>query len=443
MTTQLVQSLMSVKTESTKAGKQTLLKQYENVPHFKRAIEYMLNPFEMVGISTKKLNKDIEPNITITDFDELLTYLNDNPTGSDAVISVVKGYLSQYEGDDLDILSQLIAKTLTIGVSDKSANKAYGDRFIPIFNVQLAFAYEKKIQMYTSEKFYVTQKLDGYRALTTVDIDRESNGINIETYSRKGQPIEGLSQLHTSIVNMIKHNPELLTEFPDGFALDGELLKTNTNNLSTAELFQATGKALRKTGETEDINYNVFDILPLTEFLYEETSTKTYKERREEWLDNIHNSEFVHIIPVLAIIDKDEIPEWSEYATNHEWEGVMLNVETGLYKKTRSAQLLKVKKMHTADLEIVGFNEAIDGKFKGGLKSIQVQLDDDNIVDVSSGLDDETRIDIWNNQSEYLGKMVEVQYFEETENEKGGKSLRFPVFKTMRYDKTPEDKNIE
>ena len=39
--------------------------------------------------------------------------------------------------------------------------------------------------------------------------------------------------------------------------------------------------------------------------------------------------------------------------------------------------------------------------------------------------------------------MVEIQYFELSENQNGGKSLRFPVFKDFRFDKTPDDANIE
>jgi DNA ligase-1 len=38
-----------------------------------------------------------------------------------------------------------------------------------------------------------------------------------------------------------------------------------------------------------------------------------------------------------------------------------------------------------------------------------------------------------------IGKIVEVQYFEETTNADGGISLRFPVFKDFRPDKLTPD----
>jgi DNA ligase-1 len=38
-----------------------------------------------------------------------------------------------------------------------------------------------------------------------------------------------------------------------------------------------------------------------------------------------------------------------------------------------------------------------------------------------------------------IGKIIEVQYFEETTNADGGISLRFPVFKDVRTDKLEAD----
>ena len=134
---------------------------------------------------------------------------------------------------------------------------------------------------------------------------------------------------------------------------------------------------------------------------------------------------------------------WSDYATANGFEGVMLNDPNARYETKRVRGLLKVKKMHTADLLVVGFEQAIDGKNRGGLKSIIVQLDDDNTFNVSSGLTEEQRIDIWENQDNYIGKIIEIKYFEETTNKEGGRSLRFPVVLGFRDDKTVEDINID
>ena len=61
-----------------------------------------------------------------------------------------------------------------------------------------------------------------------------------------------------------------------------------------------------------------------------------------------------------------------------------------------------------------------------------------NTVKVGSGFSKELREEIWKNPDSYIGKIIEVQYFEETENQNGGKGLRFPVFNDFR---DPSDKN--
>lgn len=436
------EAITELSTTGTKAGKQHILKKHENTPYFKSAIKYLLNIYDVVGISTKKLQKELPITQTDMNFDELLEYLHSNPTGKDETVSIVKGYISQFESEHQKIMMKLIAKTLTLGVSAKSVNKVYGYGFIPTFDVQLAFPYEKQIDKYTNDDiFYVTQKLDGHRAITLVKNDEK--GISITSYTRRGQEYEGLKELHSNIIEFIRLNPIIMQSFRDGFMLDGELLLMNRPELTTGDLFKATAKVLKTEGEKTGIKYHVFDMTSLSDFLYSDVSTYNYEYRRTHWLDNLVHTPNIEIIPVLAKINKNQIPEWSDYATQNGWEGVMLNASTGFYRKKRSPQLLKVKKMHTADLEIVGFNQALSGEFEGGLQSLNVRLDDENIVQVGSGLTKEQRIEIWNNKEDYLGVMVEIQYFEETTNQNGGKSLRFPVFKTFRYDKTPDDANVE
>ena len=48
----------------------------------------------------------------------------------------------------------------------------------------------------------------------------------------------------------------------------------------------------------------------------------------------------------------------------------------------------------------------------------------------------EDRDYIWTNKDEFIGHIIEVQYFEMTQNEQGGYSLRFPAYLGKRDDKT-------
>ena len=439
---ELLQKLETLQETTGKKAKSTYITENKTDKLFIKVLEFLYNPFKVSGISTKKLNKDVDKIPNTMNLSELLDYLTAHNTGTDYDIGIIKYFLDKH--DNNTILSQLISKTLTLGVSGKSINDALGESLVPTFDVQLAFPYDKTITSTSTKRqidryddddlLYVTQKLDGFRGLTTYKT-------KIQTYSRKGQLIDGLDELHQDIENVIQASG-LLDMFPNGFAIDGELLLKNEDNLTSDALFRATTKELRKNGKKQNITYNIFDILPLDEFYYKDASTQMYKERRAIF-DTIQSGQFTQVVPVLDVITKNDIPKWSNYASDQGWEGIMLNYANGYYRTKRSAELLKVKKMHTADLEIVGFNQAIDGKNAGQLQSINVKLDDENVVQVGSGLTEELRLEIWNNQDKYLGAMVEIQYFELSENQNGGKSLRFPVFKDFRFDKTPDDANIE
>ena len=59
-------------------------------------------------------------------------------------------------------------------------------------------------------------------------------------------------------------------------------------------------------------------------------------------------------------------------------------------------------------------------------------------VGVGSGFSKEQRIYYWEHPEEIIGKIIEIQCFEETKDKQGNLSLRFPVFKRVRDDKEEE-----
>ena len=73
-----------------------------------------------------------------------------------------------------------------------------------------------------------------------------------------------------------------------------------------------------------------------------------------------------------------------------------------------------------------------EGNFKGTLGATLVEYKN-NIVKVGSGYQIEERNRIWANKDKLIGRIMEVQYYEESINSKTGlTSLRFPVFKDIR-----------
>ena len=111
-------------------------------------------------------------------------------------------------------------------------------------------------------------------------------------------------------------------------------------------------------------------------------------------------------------------------------EGVMINLLDGKYVYGRTTNLLKVKVMQDADLRITGIREGV-GKYAGTCGSIVVDYRGTE-VGVGSGLTDELRREIWNNQEAFIGRVATIRYFEETTDANGVPSIRFPVFECLR-----------
>lgn len=394
-----------------------------------QVLQFLCDPNAVTGLSTKKLQKNVEPIECKLAFVELLHYLCKHNTGSDKEVALVKGFLEKYNEDDRDVLTQVIAKTWTTTIGAPLLNKAHPGT-VHIFEVQLAYEYSKQIHKFDDDvEFVVTQKLDGFRCLVEID-----NGKIVAIRTRKGKLLNNLNQLTIALEEALPKTGH--------YMFDGELLiNDDENRWTSGERFQQTSKQVSAKEQTRDIAFHIFDALPYDEFINGK-SVDNYSKRRE-LINSIIENEFVKVVPVLGTCTKSEISTWSDFATSNNWEGVMLNDPNAVYETKRHKGLLKVKKMHTADLMIVGFEEAIDGKNRGGLKSLIVQLDDENTVNVASGLTEEQRIDIWQHQEDYLGKIIEVKYFEETVNQNGGRSLRFPVVLRFRDDKTIEDINVE
>ena len=126
----------------------------------------------------------------------------------------------------------------------------------------------------------------------------------------------------------------------------------------------------------------------------------------------------------------DEILRHLEIQRSLGHEGVMINMLDAPYEFKRTRNLLKVKAMQDCDLKVVGV-EGGAGRFQGTLGALIVDFKG-NPVRVGSGMTDTFRRAVWDDPSQYIGRVITVQYFEVTRDKNGTESLRFPVFKDLR-----------
>ena len=302
------------------------------------------------------------------------------------------------------------------GISRTTLNKVYGKDFITKYSVQLAGRYEHN-KTEINEEFALTLKLDGNRC-TVFNYEDD-----IKFFARSGKEFEGLIELE-----------EDFKYLPKGFVYDGELISKNLNNLPSKDLFRLTQTISRKKGIKENLDFIIFDIIPISEF--EKGKSKlNYKERLEQmnkiFEESLDKLKSVKQVPLFYIgKDLTQIPKLLDQVTSEGFEGLMLNTLNGHYQTKRTKDLLKIKEFHTIDVRVIGVEEDIRGGRCGSLtidyKGYRVNV---------AGLNDKLKEEFWNNPTNIIGKIIEVKYFEESSNANGGLSLRFPSFISVRTDK--------
>lgn len=413
----VIEIIKSLENISSTNDKIAILKKNKDNELLKKVLEYALNPYKKYKITEKTLVEDKKESNFDNIFDLLDVLAKSNI--NDLLRLEVNAFLGDTEDLEIrELYKRMLLKDLKCNISAKTVNKIWCD-LIPQFNVMLAESYFNQKEDFLNDKeFIISQKLDGNRLVGIKNNDK------VEFYTRQGKLMEGLEELEKEFESI-----------PNGIVLDGELLLRNYNKLPSDELFRETMKVARKKGVKKDLEFHIFDCVTLDGFMNGIDKTPC-KERKLKISELIKDKEWLIEVPSLYIgKDMSMITKLLDEAISRNEEGVMINIANAPYECKRSKGILKVKKMQSYDLRVVGFEEG-SGSFKGTLGCVLVDLRGENIVGVGSGWTLEDRKEIWENQSEYMGKILEVQFFEETTDSKTKlPSLRFPVAKTWREDK--------
>lgn len=421
------------KTSSTRE-KTAILKANEDDIYLQDVLESTYNTFKKYGISESVYNEIPIVNKVCTYGDpfHMLDCLAEHNI-NDALRENVKFYIEMVVPQDYkELIKGIVFKDLKIGVNAKTINKVWSG-LVPLFEVQLAESFGKKI-IPMGKEFYVTTKLDGFRILAVPN----ENGI-YSFYTRKGEVYEGLDHL--------QHECQLIGQ--GRYVLDGELIARNDDNLSSGDLYKVTTKIARKKGKTPDkamLQFHCFDIVKVDEFKRGKSSD-TYAMRRQ-FLDVLfeeHKLDLCDLVKVPVLYqgtDQSEVSKIANELTDNGYEGAMVNIGDAYYECKRHAGVLKVKSFKDADVWVKGVYEGT-GRNKGRLGGIVIQYlynGELQECECGSGFTDEHRIKFWDNPELITGRVIEIQYFEVTANDKGGYGLRFPTWHhRFRDDKTQQD----
>jgi DNA ligase-1 len=195
----------------------------------------------------------------------------------------------------------------------------------------------------------------------------------------------------------------------------------------------------RKDHQIENPVFKMFDMLHKPDFdngkSTEKLSDRLVKLRTFINQDKVNLG--LHYLGQYVISDDRHFDMWKQKANDNNWEGFMLRKNVG-YEGKRTKNLVKVKSFHDAEYEVLDadydYHEVVrNGKSETIQMLSQVWIEHKgHQVKVGSGFTQEQRIQYMTET--ITGKIITVQYFEETYNDKGGISLRFPTVKIIHGD---------
>lgn len=409
--------LDKIRSTNSRVAKEAILKEYVASEAVRYYLHFVFNPYIRVGLSKRKLSKDVLHDSCFDTAYQLLDYLKEHNTGRDVDISKVLGFEDKLDDDLIDVLEHIICKNLPIGIETLTINRVMPG-LIPVFSIMLANKYFDNPSIVEGKSFSITTKIDGGRIIA-IKKNKE-----VVFYTRAGQVYEGLVDLAQ----------EMLEKMPDNIMLDGEITLLDSEGLDNKAQYKKTMMITRRDGEKHGVKMKVFDCMSADSFI-ERKSTVVYENRRKI-LDALFMKEFKYfeLLPILYQgNDVSKIVQLLNEQVSKGEEGVMININNEFYSFNRSNALLKVKKMKDVDLKVIGFEEG-SNQNAGKLGAFVVDYFG-NKIRVGAGISKRLREQVWANRDEYLGLTIIVQYFEETSNQAGGRSLRFPVFLDFRYDK--------
>lgn len=417
----IVEIIERLRNTSSTNEKEAILKENKDNELLKKVLYFTYHPHMKYKVTEKTIVTDIEysPSKWNNIFEVLEELSKSNI--NDNLRREIGYFLSGVKDDgERTLYIQMLLKDLRCNISEKTINKVW-KKLIPTHAVMLASKFEGELK----GKVAVTTKMDGLRCSAIVEDGQ------VTWITRQGKIVEGLNDLTKAILNVTKDN---------NCFLDGELLAINDTGLASGELFRKTTKVVNsKMEDKKDVRFILFDYQTIDEF--KERKCRTKYAKRRDIIERMSLNDYSNLISVVQMHtitdDTEEIYNLLTKVVAEGEEGLMLNYIDGMYEYKRSKEILKVKEFFTADLEVIGVEEGT-GRNVGRLGALVVDYKGYE-VKVGSGFSDEQREDFWKDKDNIIGKIIEVKYFEQSENQNGGISLRFPTFVRLRDDKTVDD----
>lgn len=405
--------------------KKAVLLKYKDDEVIKRILFYTYNPFYQYYLTAATLenyyNDDLGTLYEFTDLFEMLDALRKREVTGHKAINSVNDFCYRNE-EFKDLIYKIIDKDLEIRMGDTLINKVIPN-LIPTFDVALATDFDDVSVDFTKDSWYASRKLDGVRCIAIV------NEVgNVSLWSRQGNQFETLGKIESAIKQLGLTN----------VVFDGEICMVDSNG---NEDFQGIMKQIRRKNHTIDNpKYLIFDYLTLTDF-NNKYSTAVYSERLdrliqlvEKWDTN--QSKYLSVVHQQIVTNDLHLSSMMQESDANGWEGLILRRNVA-YEGKRSKSMLKCKSFKDAEYTVIDVEFGPFRMIENGIEITKEVLSNvviehkGNRVSVGSGFSLEEREFFKNHPNEILNKVITVKFFQESKNQNGNYSLRFPTVKCI------------
>lgn len=255
------------------------------------------------------------------------------------------------------------------------------------------------------------------------------NNDGVKAFSRQGKEFFTLDNLLKAFEDdRIQHG-----------VYDGEICIVDDQG---NEHFDGIMKEIRRKDHTiESPRFKVFDYIDQRSFDDGEGvwPLSTRYNLLKKIFKDIH-SKYIDVVEQIDIGGEEHLNQLTLSANAAGWEGLIIREDVP-YEGKRSRHMLKVKSFFDAEFTVLDTYATKKRMFIDGAEQEMECMGGVTIdykgyrVDCGSGWSDEERLLYHASPDKIIGKVITVQWFEETTNKEGTTSLRFPTKKWIHGEK--------
>ena len=434
-------------TKGTNAKKDVLTQAFKDLPDLPDFLQYVYDPMKSFYRTELKLSAFPrmlvrEKTDDICEAYDVLDQMAERLVGGQKADSLLASIALKMDPQYHELIQMILDRDIKAGIAEKGINAAYNKaggtgRLINIL----------PYHRYDNMTIDLLKKMDFKKGVFS---QLKSDGMfaNIicrygkapEIRSRSGSLIAGgsVDNLSNAFTNLIEDGGIGESVF------HGELLVIDLKANTVLPRAVGNGKlnSVIQTGEPlEDryqVIYRVWDVIPYDNWFNAQRVDNPYSNRFDI-IQQLFDADdgLIQIQETRVVHSFEEAVEHFKDALARKEEGTIVKSADMPWEDGTSSDGLKLKMEIECDLEIVGFNEGDKkGKHAKTFGSLLCKTDDGLLVVGVSGISDELRRHMWENQADFIGKVAAVlSNGVQDKTEDSMKSLFLPRLVEVRIDK--------